>query len=388
MAVNVQLSLTPCSHETRLMKQVYSIKQANLFKKILIFGLKEDGLEENQILAGCGQLWRVPLISKKLKSTPFYQMIKYTEWMLRILFRLRKESVWVVQCHSIATLPVGILVKVIWNARLIYDAHELETETNGLCGKRKKMLKLLENICMHFVDMLVVVSESIAQWYAQHYRGVKPIVVRNIPDCSNRESGLGKCKGKLRNQLGLSNDAILFLYQGGMVRGRSIEKLIDVFERVDENRHILFLGSGEYAMEIAQKAQNKHNIHYIPAVEPEILLEYTKQADIGFCLIENICLSYYYSLPNKFFEYILAGVPVITNNSPEQKEIVLKYGGGWVIEDEVISIVDFVKSVNRVEIERKKVQLGNPWELFSWKDEIIPFIESCESIVKKTKEKV
>lgn len=378
MAVNIQLSLTPCTHETRLLKQVYSIQKTGLFSKILIFALQKDHLVEYQKIEDFGEIWRVPLITPKFTSNLFFQMMKYLEWTTRVLLRASKEPVQVVQCHSIATLPVGILIKILFGARLVYDAHELETETYGLKGIKQIALKTMEKIGIGFVDKLVVVSGSIANWYEQKYKGIEPIVVRNIP---YRRVVSSQPDFDLRKKLGIPIGAVLFLYQGGMVRGRNIEKLLSVFKQVDQGRHILFLGSGPYTKEIETVAKENINIHYIPAVDVNILLEYTKQADVGICLTENNCLNHYYSLPNKIFEYIFAEIPVIINELIEQKKLVANYRCGWILEDEN-QLREVIEGISQEEVMEKKMNLRNRNISFSWEKEVEKFIEAYRELVK------
>src|SRR5690606_12853007 len=74
-------------------------------------------------------------------------------------------------------------------------------------------------------------------------------------------------------------------------------------------------------------------IYFYPAVSPQVLLGYTASADYGVSLIEDVCLNYRYCLPNKLFEYLMAGIPVLAANLPEMKRFVEEYKVGVIVQD-------------------------------------------------------
>jgi glycosyltransferase involved in cell wall biosynthesis len=82
--------------------------------------------------------------------------------------------------------------------------------------------------------------------------------------------------------------------------------------------------------EIKNAARTLINVHYLPSVSPELLSEYTSSADIGISLIEDVCLSYRYCLPNKFFEFAMAGLPIVVSDLPEMRRMVEEYKCGVV----------------------------------------------------------
>ncbi len=94
------------------------------------------------------------------------------------------------------------------------------------------------------------------------------------------------------------------------------------------NVHFVILGEGEYRKKFEAEANNSNcsdRIHFLGAVNHTELLTYTASADIGLALIENISISYYYALPNKLFEYIMAGIPILASNLPQMKKVIDDY---------------------------------------------------------------
>jgi hypothetical protein len=111
-----------------------------------------------------------------------FQCIKYAEWAARICLAYRDTDLKVVHCHDRSALPVAILLKLLTRARVLYDAHELETERFGQTGMRKRLARLAEKAQFNLADAYMVVSDSISLWYAiayKTYRG-RSCVGRNI----------------------------------------------------------------------------------------------------------------------------------------------------------------------------------------------------------------
>jgi glycosyltransferase involved in cell wall biosynthesis len=110
-------------------------------------------------------------------------------------------------------------------------------------------------------------------------------------------------------------------------------------------------------------------------VATDKVISYAKEADIGLCLIEDLCLSYRFSLPNKLFEYLLAGIPVIVNDLPEQRKFINKYKCGWVLSNPVNDLCDFLKELTLKEIFEKKKGAARVGNEISWEREVKPYLE-------------
>lgn len=109
------------------------------------------------------------------------QAVKFLEWQDHLVKAYKGKTLEVIHCHDLEPLPIAVQLKKITGAKLIYDAHELETERNGLKGIRKKLSQWQEQRLMPFVDHLITVSPSILDWYARRYRSIPVSLVRNIP---------------------------------------------------------------------------------------------------------------------------------------------------------------------------------------------------------------
>ena len=241
----------------------------------------------------------------------------------------------IVHCNDLEPLPFCVLLKTFTFGRLkiIYDAHELETEKTATTGIRQLISRVLESFLIKRTDAFITVSFSIARWYEERY-GLKLVeVVLNCPSLWN----LSK-KNSLRRELGIGEDVQIVLYQGGFMPGRHLEELLDAFRIEDRSDRVLvFLGhavdkpeSRAIEKAIRSAVDSNRNVLCLPSVSPELLSEYTASADIGISLIEDVCLSYRYCLPNKFFEFAMAGLPIVVSDLPEMRRMVEDYNCGVV----------------------------------------------------------
>jgi glycosyltransferase involved in cell wall biosynthesis len=260
---------------------------------------------------------------------------------------------------------------------LIYDTHELETETNGLKGLNKTAFKFLENRFISSFSHVFVVSPSIEKWYRNTYGISNITTVLNCP-----ESQKIKKFDHFRKEFGISLDCKIFLYQGALFKGRGIEDLLVAFKKLNNPQYsVVFMGYGECEDLIKKASQNFSNIYFFKAVSPEIVLEYTSSADFGLSLIENVCLSYYYCLPNKIFEYLMAGLPCIVSNIPELKGYIETYKVGVVSEsnssEHIIDSILKISNIDSIQLEKFVLEAQND---FNWENESRKMVKSYKNL--------
>lgn len=326
----LHITLTNCTHESRLLRHCSAQRKLKSVDEIFVAALaaENDVFEENQ---GVAKVTRFELKTRNLSKGLLVQLFKYIEFVIRVLFFYRRKGIELVVVHSVGLLPLGFLAKKLYGAALVYDAHELETERNGLSGIRKRMSKFVEKLFIRKVHLSIVVSRSIEKWYCNTYPGLDVALIMNTPSFS--EFNDAHLDLNLKNRLGIAKDSRLALYIGSFSKGRCIEQLLDAFSGMEDDTHICFIGYGLLEEAIQDSAKNSRNIHNLPAVDPSEVVPLIKAADAGVCGVENTCLSYDFSMPNKLFEYIHAGVPVIVPDLTEMRRFVEDESVGVVVDD-------------------------------------------------------
>jgi glycosyltransferase involved in cell wall biosynthesis len=292
---------------------------------------------------------------------------------LKAYFNYIKESVAyakgfeILHCNDINTLPIGVIIKRFYNqnAKIVYDAHEYETETYALAGIQKKIVKIVEKYLIKYADRVITVSDSIANEYVKLYGIPKPALVLNTPSLKEVAK-----YDKFREAFDIEGKTI-FLYQGGLTKNRGIELLIEVFKSFNDNESIIvFMGYGDLETYVEEASKRSPNIFFHKAVSPEVLLDYTVSADFGISTIEDSCLSYRYCLPNKLFEYIMAEVPVVVSNLPEMKKIVEKNQIGVVVEtDSIKGTIEAIEKAISLDKEIMKKNLKKAKAFYNWEEQ-------------------
>jgi len=237
------------------------------------------------------------------------------------------------------TLSVGVLIKYIRKKPLIFDAHEYFSETSGLVGrtKEKKMWQFLERLLIPHVDKAYTVCESLAKIFAENFK-IPFGVIRNVPISKEIEKSESPFLQKT------------ILYQGVLNKGRGLEAILHVMTKIDY--HLVIYGKGPletYLKSEIKKLNIEHKVTLKGNVHPDELKQVTPHAYIGINLLEGLGFSYYYSLANKFFDYIHAGIPQINMNFPEYETLNKQYHVSVLIDslDECAIIEAFKKLENK-----------------------------------------
>lgn len=134
----------------------------------------------------------------------------------------------------------------------------------------------------------------------------------------------------------------------------------------DNSRVVVFMGYGPLATMIQDAAATHGNIYYHPAVSPDVLPAYTASADVGLCLIENLCLSYNYCLPNKLFEYLMAGLPVLVSDLQELRRFVRQHPVGPIVATDAQAIRNTATGIDRIQISAYRQAVHTARTIFHW----------------------
>ena len=354
----------PFKNDSRVLKESLSLKKVGYDVEVIAHG--DEGLTKEEIKNGI-KIKRFNYLNRKVTTSKLAKLKIYLSWIKEVADYVKKFDI--LHCNDLNTLPIGFIVKKFYNKniKIVYDAHEYETEINGLGGIQKILTKILEKFLIRYADKVICVSESIAQEYKKLYPFIeKPALVLNTPPYKKIEK-----KDKFREELGIEKEKTIFLYQGGLSSGRGIEILIDTFRSIkDDKAVIVFMGYGPLEKEVKKASEEYDNIYFYPAVSPDVLLDYTSSADFGISTIEDSCLSYRYCLPNKTFEYLMAEIPLIVSNLYEMKRLIEKYKIGVVAkENNVEGLKEAIKKALELDKEELKENIKKVKEIYNWEEQ-------------------
>jgi glycosyltransferase involved in cell wall biosynthesis len=238
----------------------------------------------------------------------------------------------VVHVHDAPMLAPGMLVAHVTGARLVYDSHELATGVPYRERFWAGLVRALERVALPRCAAVITVSDGIAERLQELY-GLqrRPAVVRNVPDADTAAEGVAG----LRERLGIGS-APLVLHQGALAPRRGCEALVSAVARLPD-AHLVFLGDAwpGYDGVVERHAREvgaADRVHFVPSVPIGDLLRCTREADVGVSLLTDDCENHRLALPNKVFEYIAAGVPVVVSDLPELRRLVEEHGIGWIAD--------------------------------------------------------
>ena len=256
-----------------------------------------------------------------------------------------------IHCNDLLPLPVAVAMKKRDpRIKIIYDSHEYQTESAGLVNNpsKKRQFEQLERDNIIHADQVITVGDSIAREYQRLYGLRKVHVVRNCPSLAPQRPH----NEYFRERFGLADHDLIFLYQGGLVKKvRGLEETLSCFVRLHEQgygrHHVVFMGYGNMETDIETLARLHSNIHFHPAIAPERIPQVSSSADYGTIFAPNNCLSYFYSLPNKLFEYIVCGLPIVTTPLYDMRTLIQDEGIGYTTADFTEqSIYETVRSID------------------------------------------
>lgn len=249
----------------------------------------------------------------------------YAEFNIRLFLYLMTTNVDLIFANDLDTLPAAYFAAKLRKKRLIFDTHELFSEVPELVDRPliKQFWKKVEDHILPKLPHSLTVCESIAKHYNRAYN-IDMKVVRNIPNYNTLP----------RTKKNLFPGKKIIIYQGALNVGRGLEWVLDAMPLID-NAILVIIGDGDIKQKLELQVKTlkiEDRTQFVGKVSAEKLHEYTTSADIGLCLLENKGLNYFYALPNRIFDYIHAGVPVLATRFPEISAIVENYNTGTLID--------------------------------------------------------
>jgi glycosyltransferase involved in cell wall biosynthesis len=189
---------------------------------------------------------------------------------------------------------------------------------------RKGYWARLERRLLPRADLAITVNELIAGEMARRYRVQPPLVVLNCPDPPPMFDPTARYD-LIRERLDLPHATPIVLYQGWMSEGRGLENLVRAAPRLRDGAAVVFMGYGEYqaALERLAAQDASGRVHFIPAVPQRELLAYCASADVGVIPYQAVDLNNYYTSPNKLFDFIQAGLPIVASDLPYLRKVIV-----------------------------------------------------------------
>ncbi len=317
------------THDTRVEKEARTLTDAG--HRVTIVADAGPGLPERERRPEA-EVRRVPRSRPRI---PGLRFVLHEARLARVLSGLRPDAL---HAHdSNALVPVALAARAR-RVPFVYDAHDLwlgrprRERSSVYFALNQLYYSAIERAFVPRAAATLTVSPPIAHHLERRYGLTGVDLVHNYPDAAPPQDPADL--RALPGGEGIPVDAPVVLYLGGLMGGRGLEELVDAMALVP-GAHLALLGDGVLAGPLRRRAAERGiggRLHLLPPVAPDQVVAVAASADVGVSPIVPSCLNYRYSLPNKLFQYMAAGIPVVASDFPQVRAIVEDAGCGFVVD--------------------------------------------------------
>lgn len=282
----------------------------------------------------------------------------YINLNLRLLWHLLFVPCDAIHANDLDTLLPAWIAAGLRRKMLVYDTHEYFTGVPELQKRPlvKKIWELIESLIFPRLKRIITVNDSIANLYRKRYNVSDIKVMRNIPNAHVKIISTPSFStlfppGKFR----------IILQGNGINVDRGAEEAVEMMKFLD-NAILVIAGNGDVIDQLkvtVEAHQLQDKVIFIPRMPYNELLGLTKLCDLGLTLDKDTNINYRFSLPNKLFDYLRAGIPVLASDLPEVRKIVESYQTGWIVEKvEPKCMADHVSKIMQSPELYQSIKLG------------------------------
>ena len=351
-------------------------------KKLILFGLIVlvlSYLINYKLTLGILGLGVILGLLKKLK---FIKTLVIVNVFVQMIKEGLKKDYDIYHSNDLNTLPQGYLcAKVFRKKKLVYDSHEVQTSRTGYGNKKR--YKYLESFLTKRIDKMIMTTNTRADYTKKLYPYIDDMkVIHNYPfytpDMSDKEIDLYEI-------LDIDKSKPILLYQGGIQEGRGLEKIVEAIPMFKDGI-IVFIGDGKLKprlINMVEERKLQDKVRFMNKVPVNDLKYYTKNAYLGFQVLQNVCFNHYSAISNKFFEYMMAEVPVVAVDFPEIKRIMDEHPVGVCIDaskpEEIAKGVNLLLEDKKYyETAKKECKIAR--DIYNWDKEKKKFVEIYDKL--------
>jgi len=295
----------------------------NLGKKILVISLKDSKNESLNNYKFANELIEIQNSGRLLN--------RWIDFTKKIIPLIKQHQSSYIIASDLYSLPGAAISKN--SSILIYDSREIYS---ALASLNKRILSqfIISRIEKLFLTKVnkIIVSGELDKFYLQHKLTDKLpyTIIKNLPPFREIQKN-----NFIREKYHLDNDSIVLIYQGVVLNGRGLIPILKALSKL-ENTYLFIIGENFIKDKIISEAKSHkilNKVLLMDAVDYENLHPITCSADIGLALFEPVGDSYKLALPNKLFEYCMAGIPVLASNLVAINGVIADYGIGALVND-------------------------------------------------------
>lgn len=320
------------------------------------------------------------------------KVLRQATFWYRAVRAVRQWNPDLIHAHDANTLMVVGCAARRLRVPFVYDSHELWTKRNIAISRplAKRLEGPMERYWIRRAAGVITVSPGIVGWLQDNYGLAQaPTLVRNIPPLSTATPLASS--GRLRELAGLDADSSVIVYCGSITTNRGIERGIEALPYLDEKVHLVLLGPGSPAQlaivaSLAKSLGVTDRVHVVGAVPSEEVSAAMADAEVSLVLTRPVVLSYAFSLPNKLFESLHAGIPVLVSDTPDASALVREYGLGEVVADGAApsEVADMIRRVIEG-ADGFRANAAKASQVLNWQHEVEKLIDVHDAALRASK---
>lgn len=290
---------------------------------------------------------RIRLLSRGLPKSTIFWAIKFLEFLLQTFFSLVRQRPDVVLCHDLLPLVPCFLYSKLFFKKLVYDSHEIHREILSPL-KPKKFWDTAETYIINYSAITFITDHHRLNYMVEN-AGVKPGKITSLYNYPY----LGELRSAGKKLSDLSNSKHRVVYTGIIMPGRYIDEVVRSIPYWQTNADFYLVGDGgsEYIndlKEIAYKLGVSDRVHFVGAVKWDELVDFIDESSVAFAFYKDNCLNNYYCSPNKLYEALASGTPVIGTKNPMISEVLDKLDFGVCLDFRTIDPNSVGEAVNQI----------------------------------------
>jgi glycosyltransferase involved in cell wall biosynthesis len=380
------------STDVRVMRAATALVQASYEVSVVDIEDERNHQNEEDIHGVC---IKHIMVSGSFFSTRFdkWALIRTAQMLVRSVLRLIQTPADIYHAHDVSALPACYIAACLRRKPIIFDAHEMplfERPLSELGRSRRWLHKLLTVLLSHILPRcagIITVSPPIVEEIRSRYGIPEVTLVRNVPEYR----AISK-SDRLRQYLGLEPEVRIALYQGYLQSNRGLDSLVRAAAFLERDAVIVMMGKNVGTTQTQLEALIASEgvadrVKILPPVPYAELLYWTASADIGLTVASpDHSLNVRYYLPNKLFEYLMAGLPVLTSSLEAMVDVIKTYDVGQVLPS--LAPADIGEAINRMLADPAGLarQRGNALEAarneFFWEKESLRLIHLYQGILQ------
>lgn len=373
-----------CVYDSRLTRECKTLERAGY--SVTVVAIRPRGGGSSNAIPGVNVV-EIDVTLREVFPSRVLAGAKYVQFVSKGIRHGLTSGASVFHCHDLPTLPIGYYLSRKLGAHLVYDSAELWLGLR-MGSVQRALWSLIERKMIRSADIVISTDEYREKWLKDRYDIDNTIVIRNIPDFEEMRIEECACSERdLRRSLCLPEDIIIGVYFGGIYAGRHIHDIVESAALLPDHIHVALMGSGdpEYLKKIGNTLDELHlhnRIHLLSPVPANILVNFVSTADFAFVLYDDRSLNNRLCSPNKLFESIAAGLPMVATSNPLLRDTVEKHGIGVCVESPVtpenlaIGVMDLI-SRNRIAMRNTIHRIAG---LYVWENEATKLVDAYDSL--------